>query len=264
VYRGLGTSDPAGWALGALGVTANAVQAVTQALVVIVLSVYWAAADRPERRVGTRLLAAIGCARAREPWMRMLGDVGDQVRVETARVISYLALLSLGYHVLELKYWVLPAALAALLGLVPLLGALLAMLVAAAAAAPHGTLVSVLAVAYTALVVRLVESALRRALRVHQVHPILLTLTLLALVSNSGVVSALLAPPLAAAIASLFSSLIAQNENGARAQVVAQIDRRLAKLREQVAHAPPASSAAASALIERGARVAARVRKFAS
>lgn len=264
VYRGLGSSDPAGWALGALGVTANAVQAVTQTLVVIVLSVYWAAADRPERRVGTRLLAAIGCAQAREPWTRMLTRVGDQVRVETARVVSYLALLSIGYDVLGLKYWVLPAALAALLGLVPLLGALLAMLVAAAAAAPHGTLVSLLAVAYTALVVRFVESAIRRALRVQHTQPILLTLTMLALVSSSGLVSALLAPPLAAAIASLSTSLIDQNGSSARAELVAQIDLRLARLREQVALAPPASSAAASALIEHGTRVAARIRKFTS
>lgn len=264
VYRGLGSSDPAGWALGALGVTANAVQAVTQALVVIVLSVYWAAADRPERRVGTRLLAAIGCAQARAPWTRMLSNVGDQVRVEAARVVSYLALLSLGYGVLELKYWVLPAALAALLGLVPLLGPLLAMLVAATAAAPDGPLVSLLTVGYTALVVRFVESALRRALRVEQTQPILLTLTMLALVSSSGLVSALLAPPLAAAITSLSISLVDQNGSSARAELVAQIDLRLARLRKQVALAPPASSAAASALIEHGARVAARIRKFAS
>lgn len=264
VYRGLGSSDPAGWALGALGVTANAVQAVTQTLVVIVLSVYWAAADRPERRVGTRLLSAMGCAQARAPWTRMLDKVGDQVRVEVARVVSYLALLSVGYGVLELKYWVLPAALAALIGLIPLLGPLLAMLVAAAAAAPHGTLVSLLAVAYTALVVRFVESAIRRALRVEQMQPILLTLTMLALVSSSGLVSALLAPPLAAVIASVASSLIDQNGSTARAELVAQIDLRLARLREQVALAPPASSAAAAALIEHGARVAARVRKFAS
>jgi predicted PurR-regulated permease PerM len=264
LYRGLGSGDPAGWALSALGVTANAVQAVTQTLVVIVLSVYWAAADRPERRVGTRLLCAIGCGQARMTWMRMLANVGAHVRVEIARVVSYLALLSLGYRLLELKYWVLPAALAALLGLIPLLGAVLAMLIAAAAASANGTLVSLLAVAYTALVVRFVETAIRRALSVQHTQPILLTLTLLALVGSAGPVSALLAPPLAAAIESLAGALIDQNGNGAQAAIVAQIDLRLERLREHAAHAPPETSAAASALIEYGARVAARIRKFAS
>src|SRR5262249_2590151 len=112
--------------------------------------------------------------------------------------------------------------------------------------------------------VRFVESALRRALRVEQPQPILLTLTMLALVSSSGLVSALLAPPLSAAIASLSISLIDQNGSGARTELVAQIDLRLARLRQQVGLAPPASSAAASALIDHGARVAARIRKFAS
>jgi predicted PurR-regulated permease PerM len=264
LYRGVGRSDPSGWALSALGVTANAVQAVTQTLVVIVLSVYWAAADRPEQRVGTRMLAALGWSQARTAWIRMLSHVGDQSRVEIARVVSYVALLSLGYRLLHLKYWVLPAVAAALLGLIPFLGALLAMLVAAAAAAANGPWVVAATVACTALIVVAVEAAIRRALRVQQTQPILLALTVLALASSAGLVSVLLAPPLAAAIASVASTLIDHNGNGTRTAMVDQIDARLERLREHAAHAPPEAAAAAQSLIERTARMAARVRKFAS
>jgi predicted PurR-regulated permease PerM len=263
VFRGVGSSDPASWALGALGVTANAVSAVTQTLVVIVLSVYWAAADRAERRVGTRLWTALGLASVRTPWTRLLVHIGDHARVEIARIASYVVLLGLGYRLLGLKFWVLPAIAAAVLALIPFLGALLAILVAALAAIERGPLLCALAIAFTALVVLFVEAAIRRALRVKHTHPILLALIVLALASSAGLVSVLLAPPLAAAIEWLAAFLIDHNGRTELDATVERVDARLQSLRARATHAETGASASMAPLIERAARVTERVRRLA-
>ena len=263
LYRGLGSSNPAAWAFGALGVTANAVQAVTQTMVVIVLSVYWAAADRPEHRVGTRLLSATGFEGARAAWTQLLSQVGDHMRVEIARTVVFIVLLGGGYRVLGLHYWMLPAIAAAVLGLIPFLGALLAMWVAASAAAAGGPIVVVLAVAYTAVIVLFVEAAIRRALHVQPTHPIVLVLSALALASSAGLVSILLAPPLAAVIESLGGLLLDADDEEPVAAALGRIEAKLRSLRAQADRAPPEAQTALAELIERTTRAAERIRGLA-
>ena len=167
---------------------------MSKSLVVLVLSAYWASADRPEQRIGTRLLTLLGFGAAHDLWARTLTNVGDHVRVEIARTVCYVVLLSAGYRALDLRYWVLPAIVAALLALLPFVGAASAMLVAALAAASRGAFTLAFAVAFTSLAVLLVEGGIRQALRVRPTHPIVLALTVLALASSLGLAGVLLAP----------------------------------------------------------------------
>jgi predicted PurR-regulated permease PerM len=263
LYRGVGGAEPTAWAFGALGITANTVGAVSKSLVVLVLSAYWASADRPEQRIGTRLLTLLGFDAAHELWKRTLTNVGDHVRVEIARTVSYVVLLSAGYLAFDLRYWVLPAIAAALLALLPFVGAASAMLVAALAASSRGAFALALAVAFTSLVVLLVEGGIRQALRVRPTHPIVLVLTVLALASSLGLAGVLLAPAVAAALESVGGAVLARNEQSDVDPGLDAIAARLAAMRANLSEAAVVTSPHIATLIDRTAALAARIRQIA-
>ena len=227
-----------------LGVTANLFQTVSQLVVVVFLSLYWAIDQARFERLWLTLLPAERRARAREVWRAIETGVGAYIRSELVQSLLAGLLLGLGYRVLQLEYPALLALAGALAWLVPWLGVGLALVPVVLVGWAAGPLMALLAVVYTLLVFVLLEFGVEpRLYNRRQYNPLLIALMVLALGEEFGVAGVLMAPPLAAALQILGSHLLQPASTPSAQPVESQVtvlEERLASVRQLLAQSTEA------------------------
>ena len=195
------SGSTSGLAQMALGATLNVFEVAAQSLLVIIISLYWAADRLRFERLLFSLLAPAQRARARTAWHEVEAGLGAYLRSEAAQCLLAGALLSLGFWLLGLRYPFVVALFAALAWLLPLVGGAVAVIpVLLIGLFTNPTLV-VVATLYTFAVFAFLEFVVERKLYPRERYgSVLVLLITIVMVEALGIVGLLIAPPLAAAI----------------------------------------------------------------
>jgi predicted PurR-regulated permease PerM len=184
------------------GVTTGVAAAVASLLLIIVLSVYWSADQNHFERLWLSVLPAGRRMQARQAWRGIEMTVGDYVRSEFIQAALAALILGLGYGVMGLNYPILLALASSIAWLIPLAGVIIIGLLAVLVGfASGGWALAGAAVAYTLVVLALLEFVVEpRLLRRQATSGLLTILLMLPLVDSYGLVGFVLAPPLAVAL----------------------------------------------------------------
>lgn len=238
-----------------LGATLNVFDVLSNAAVVVMLSLYWGADQARFERLWLSVLSAEQRARAREVWRAIEGGVGGYLRSEAAQSVLAGLVLGLGYWLLGVPYPVLLGLFSALAWLIPWLGALLALgpvLVAAGLVSP---LLAGVAGLFTLLVFVGLEVVVEPRLYHRRQYSSLLVVLLLIIMGEAyGVLGVLVAPPLAAALQILLTTLLAPSSTPTGQPIAEQfvaLEERLTAVRAALTAAGPAAPPTLTSLVER-------------
>jgi putative permease len=195
---------------GMLGATVSFFDLLSSASFVVMLSVYWSSDQDRFERLWLSVLSAEQRARAREIWRSIESGVGAYIRSEMTQ--SFLAglLLGVGYWLLGVPYPVLLGVISALIWLVPWLGAVLALLLVLVVSGSMSLLLAAAAGVLTVAVFLLLEFVVEpRLYNRRQYSALLVVLVLIIMGEAYGLLGILAAPPLAAALQILMTTLMA-------------------------------------------------------
>jgi predicted PurR-regulated permease PerM len=221
-----------------LGVASNLMDSITKFAIILVLSIYWSFGRLNFEWQWISLLPVDKRRKARDAWHELEEGVGGYVRSELFQSVIAGLLLGVGYYLMGLKYPVLMALIGALLWLIPWLGAGLAMVLPLLSGLSSGTVLAIAAPLYTVAVLGFLELVVEPRLFTRRHYSSLLVVILMVGMAQAyGLIGLLLAPPLAAAIQTIFSSLTRTmpvvNQQDLAIQVKS-IRERLSDLQEQV------------------------------
>ena len=167
----------------------------------IFLSLYWTADRNRFERLWFSLLAAEQRIRTRKVWRKLEGDVGAYLRSEIVQTVLAVILFAVGYSLIGIQYPYTLALLAGLLWLAPLLGGILATLPVVIIGLLNGPMVAGIALAYTILVLFVLEFYVQKRLYTEgRYWGVLLVVVMLAAVDAFGFVGLLLSAPIALAL----------------------------------------------------------------
>lgn len=167
----------------------------------IFLSLYWTADRNRFERLWFSLLAAEQRIRTRRVWHKLEGDVGAYLRSEIVQTVLAVILFAVGYSLIGIEYPYTLALLAGLLWLAPLLGGILAILPVVIIGLLSGPLAAALALAYTIVVLFVLEFYVQKRLYTEgRYWGVLLVVVMLAAVDAFGFVGLLLSAPIALAL----------------------------------------------------------------
>jgi hypothetical protein len=187
--------------------------------------------------------------------------VGDHLRAELGQSLLVVLLSGLVFDLAALPTPMLPALAAGLLRLVPFFGAGVATVVAYLAGAAVGPAVGALAAAYTLLLLLLVGWGARHLAGCRPASPTLAVFLSVALADAYGIAGLAAASTLAAAAQALVGGLIVTQARPARrARSLAEIERRLARVRQRLAHMPSDEAAQLGSVVSRLSALAVRAR----
>ena len=187
----------------------NAGAIVSQLLIAVVVSIYWAADRLRFERLWLSLLSPEARAAARTQWRAMEAGVGAYLRSESVQGILAGALLTLAYWLLGLPYPFALAFLGALAWLIPLVGGLLGVTAAAILAWNMGLFGITAAVILTTAVYLFMEFYLEPRLYTRARYwRVLVLLVMLAMTDAFGLLGLLVSPPLATALQIWINSLL--------------------------------------------------------
>lgn len=211
LYKGIAGNQGAALAQTLLGFATNLLDIVSQAIIIIVLSIYWSADVVHFERLWLSLLPGSTRTRARDIWRETEKGVGNYIRSEAIQSVLAALLLWLAYSLLRLPYPTLLALIGALAWLVPWMGAVMAVilpfLVGLSVSLPMG-IAAALATLVTLAIMELVVEP--RFFNRKRYSSMLIILMIVALSDVYGLVGLLIAPPLAAAIQIFFSHIQTQ------------------------------------------------------
>jgi predicted PurR-regulated permease PerM len=177
--------------------------------VILVLSVYWVGDRARFERLWLSLIRIEYRSRAREIWRNIELSTGAYIRSELVQALLAGLLLGGGYWLMGLKYPILLGLVGALVWLIPLIGAILIVIPVALVGLLESSTLAILAPLYTIIVFLVLELVVEPRFRNRQSFSgFLLILTMAAFVSQFGVLSLIIAPPVAVAIQIFFSQLI--------------------------------------------------------
>jgi predicted PurR-regulated permease PerM len=196
---------------GALAWTERALGFVGDALIVLVLSVFWTYGRQPLERLGLSLFPATQRSRTRQLWQALGDGVGAQLRSDLIQSLLAGLFAALGFLAIGAPYAISAALCIALLRLIPLVGPILALGLSFLCGASCGASWGFIAAAGTvALFVWLRFSVGKRLAGAHRHHPILVAVVLTALWAVGGVYALFAAGPIAAALSALGDWLFAE------------------------------------------------------
>jgi putative permease len=191
------------------GATANVFGAVAQALIVLVLSIYWGISRTRFERLWLSLLPAEQRVAARDIWRDIETEVGAYLRSELVQSLVAGLLLGVGYWWLGLNYPALLGLVGAIAWLVPMVGGLLAVIPAVLVGLAGGAELALMAALYTFAVFFVLEVAVEPRFFNRRRYSSLLLVLMMALLANElGLLGLILAPPLAVAIQLFFVNYI--------------------------------------------------------
>jgi putative permease len=264
----LGTGDAAAF-WGLMGFTWGAFEALGNAIVVFVLSIYWSSDHDHFERLWLSLLSVERRAAARELWRQIQTEVGAYLRSETIQALLAGCALGVGYYLIGFPYPALLALISALAWLVPWGGIVIVLtalglfsLPAVVSVGDHVlwrlTLPSIL---YTVVVLSLLEYFVEPRFFDRKRYNSLLVLLLVVVFAESfGIIGLLLAPPVAAALQIIGGFLVRQRTMAATTER-SGTDRRIDEIWnavEEIHDAPPELVS----LLDRLARISHDVRQL--
>lgn len=221
-----------------LGVASNLMDSITKLAIVIVLSIYWSFDRLNFEWQWIWLLPVDKRRRARDVWHKVEDSVGGYVRSELLQSVIAGLVLGAGYYLMGLKFPVLIALIGALLWLIPWLGAVLATVLAFFAGLSAGTVLAIAAPLYTIVVLGFLELVVEPRLFTRRHYSSLLVVILMVAMAQAyGVIGLLLAPPLAAAVQSIFTALTHSTSSIDQQDLAIQLNslrERLADMQEQI------------------------------
>ncbi len=221
-----------------LGVASNLMDSITKFAIILVLSIYWSFGRLNFEWQWISLLPVDKRRRVRDAWHELEEGVGGYVRSEIFQSVIAGVLLGVGYYLVGLKFPVLIALIGALLWLIPWLGAILAMVLPLLAGLSGGPVLAIAAPLYTVVVLGFLELVVEPRLFTRRHYSSLLAVILMVAMAQAyGLIGLLLAPPLAAAIQTLFSSLTRATpiiDQQDMAIQVKSLRARLSDLQEQI------------------------------
>jgi predicted PurR-regulated permease PerM len=253
LYKVIGGARPSVLIDGLLGVTVNAIDLAGRFLIVVALSAYWSASRESFERLWLSLLPPPARTRAREVWRGVERAVGAHLRSELAQSLIAVLLVGLVFRTARLPTPMLPAVAAGVFRLVPFFGPVIATAASYLAGAAVTPALGALAAAHTLLVLLLLDRVVaRRLFLARRYSPTLTVFLIVALVDAYGILGLLIASPLAAAIQVLLERLIAtQPGRTPRARSLAEIEKRIARVRQRLVVMPPDEAAQLASVVAR-------------
>lgn len=221
-----------------LGVASGILGSVAKFAIVLVLSIYWSIDRLHFEHQWVSLLPVDKRSRAREIWRELEDSVGGYIRSELFQSVVAGLLLGTGYFVMGLDFPALIALTGALLWLIPWLGAGLALVLPLLTGLSAGPGLAIAAPVYTVVVLAFLEHFVEpRMFDRRRYSSLLIVIVLVAMGMAYGLIGLLLAPPLAAAIQTLYNSLartpplVVQEDLAIKVNTLRQ---RVASMEEQV------------------------------
>lgn len=192
-----------------MGTGENLAGLLGNALLVLILSIYWTADRLRFERLGLSLLPVKHRAAARTIWRSIEERVGRYLRSEIIQSLLVGLLLAPIFTLLGLHWPVLWALLASLAWLVPLVGGFIVIIpMGMIVGLQSGPLTAVLAVLVVVALFALLEFGLERRLYVRERGANVLTIMAVLVMTDAfGLIGLLLAPPVAETIHVLLSEL---------------------------------------------------------
>ncbi len=214
-----------------LGVTQGIGGALSDAFIILFLSLYWSINQVHFERLWLSLLPSGQRSQARDIWRTIELDLGAYIRSEVVQSLLAALLLGLGYWLLGSPYPALLALIGALAWLIPVVGAPLAMILPLLI----GLLTSVQLGLTTALYTLVVLIALQvwvepRLFRRKWNNPILTLVILLAMADAFGLLGIILAPPLSAVCQILWELLVSHRLTSGAATQISDLKERQARV----------------------------------
>lgn len=192
-----------------LGFTQNFAFFMGQAILAIVLSIYWAADQLRFERLWLSLLAPGQRTRMRDFWYKLEENIGAYIRSEVLQSVLAGALLTFGFWLMGLDYPFLLAAIGAVAWFIPLIGVLFALMLMTALALLNGAVLALAAVAYAIFIFVLMEFVVEPRLYDRRDYgAILVILIMMAMVDAMGLIGLLVAPPLALTLQIIWDELL--------------------------------------------------------
>lgn len=191
-------TQPAALVRRILGFTQTFAFFIGQAVLAVVISIYWTADQLRFERLWLSLLAPEQRTRMRDLWYTLEENVGAYIRSEIVQSVLAGGLLTLGFWAMGIKYPFVLAAIGAITWFIPLVGALFAIPLIALIAWLSGALLAMAAVIYTILIFALMEFGVEPRLYDRSKYGVILVIVvMMAMVDAVGLLGLLLAPPLA-------------------------------------------------------------------
>jgi predicted PurR-regulated permease PerM len=237
------------------GLTQNVGYLLGQLVLAVVVAIYWTADRLRFERLWLSLLAPEQRVRARRFWRKLERDVGAYIRSEVLQSVLAGGLLALGYWLIGVQFPFTLALLGALAWLVPLVGGAIALVPAVVLGWLSGPLTALLAVAYTVVVLTLMEFYVEHRLYTHERYwGVIVVLVMLALGDAFGLVGLVAAPPIAVAIQIALNEILDTPVLPAEAITgldLTEFHARLAMIRGRVHDAETTTSPRLTNLVER-------------
>ena len=240
---------------GLVGATASLFDVLSNALVVVMLSLYWGSDQARFERLWLSILPAEQRARAREVWRAIESGVGAYLRSEVTQSVLAGLLLGTGYWLMGVPLPVLLGVFSALAWLVPWLGALLALGPLLLVAGLTSPLLALSAGLFTVLVFCLLEFWVEpRLYNRRQYSALVVALLVIMLGEAYGLLGVIVAPPLAAALQILLNTLRAPAPTTADQPLAEQfmaLEERLTAVRAALAAEGATPSPQLTSLVDR-------------
>ncbi|CAN5541588.1 hypothetical protein BH10CHL1_BH10CHL1_38950 [soil metagenome] len=186
----------------AIEFTGNLVENISELLISIILSMYWATDEIRFERLWLSLLPGEQRARARKVWRSLESGVGSYIRSELVQSFLAGVALTLGFELLGLHYPFLWALFVALAWFMPLVGGLVAVIpLWLVSSLNNGPVLATIAVLYTVAVLVVMEFFVEKRLYTRDRYAkVLVLVVMVALVDSFGLIGLLVAPIAATAI----------------------------------------------------------------
>ncbi|MCB0081058.1 MAG: AI-2E family transporter [Caldilineaceae bacterium] len=228
--------DLANLAQGALGLTQNMANLLSQLMVALVLSIYWTTDRLRFERLWLSFLPTAQRIEARSIWRALEDGVGLYTRSELLQSFLAGGLLTGGYWLLGLHYPFLLALIAALAWLIPLVGGLIALIPLAAVSWLNvNPLLFATAILYTIVVLFVMEFVVERRLYPNNRYQrVLVLLVMIALADVYGLIGLLIAPFLATIIQISLTKLMEASTKPAPATLSDSLRLDLRSLEERL------------------------------
>jgi predicted PurR-regulated permease PerM len=229
----------------ALGATFDLFSNLIDAIVVIVMSLYWSIDRDRFERLWLTAMPARHRAAARDVWRSMENESGDYLRSEIMQSAAAGLLLWMGLSMIGYPFPVMAAVAGAIAWLVPWVGMLLTAVGVVVFALP--SLVQhnlgspwvwlLLSVAYTFAVLLFLEMVVEpRVFGRRRYNWLLVAIMMIGLADSLGIVGLVLGPPLAAILQTLGGRLLRHRMASDAETDDADLAEEVAQLRESIAH----------------------------
>lgn len=199
LIEGVTTTGGSGVVSTLLGVTNSFFNFISNAFLVVILSIYWSADQNRFERLWLSLLPAKERIYARDGWRATEQTIGRYLRSELVQSVLAGVTFALGFWLLGVSYPLLLALLAASTWLLPVIGVFLVAIVVFLGTLTDGIIIAGIATLFTFVVLTLIDRLLEpRLFDRNRFSSVLSVALMIPMTSAYGLAGLLAAPPFAA------------------------------------------------------------------